>query len=118
MHGHSPVQFAQIRGLSRVGPITNTAARYLVEGDGGPETKHRHGIVESETQVSRGGGKGMELCLFVFNTELIKYSLTLTAAWAVDREFFDPLAALGCLWGVFGSLCDALESLWLSFGAP
>ena len=48
--------------------------------------------------------------------------ITLTAAWAVDREFFDiylvPLAALGCLGGVFGSHCDALESLWLSFGAP
>ena len=48
--------------------------------------------------------------------------INITAPWAVDREFFDiylvPLTALGCLWGVFGSLWDALESLWLSFGAP
>ena len=49
-------------------------------------------------------------------------SYHMTAAWAVDREFFDiylvPLVALGCLWGVFGPPWDALESLWLSFGAP
>ena len=56
------------------------------------------------------------------STPLGHRDCNITAAWAVDREFFDiylvPLAALGCLWGVFGSLWDALESLWLSFGAP
>ena len=62
--------------------------------------------------------------MYVLDRDLIQ----VTSAEAVDREFLAmyiyiyiylvPLAALGCLWGVFGSLWDGLESLWLSFGAP